>query len=225
MKLLKEMKWDALLKGVLYLLLGVVALVIPEAMEKTLGYLIGIVLILAGAISMICYLLRDAYQNYYHNDFVYGLASIAVGCFVLYKVELIISLIPFLLGILVLVSGLTKLQDVIDLKRMNYGNWIFMLVLATINVIFGIVLICNPFKVATFLFRLIGIGLIFSGITDCVTTIYFAQKIKGYLKEQKTVEEAFTVQEVKTAQEAKDAQTMQATEVTEIIDTIDQTEL
>ena len=60
MKMLKELKWEAILTGVLYILLGIVALVIPETMQKTLGYLIGIVLIVACRISITCYLLRAA---------------------------------------------------------------------------------------------------------------------------------------------------------------------
>ena len=52
MKMLKELKWEAILTGVLYILLGIVALLIPETMQKTLGYLIGIVLIVAGLISI-----------------------------------------------------------------------------------------------------------------------------------------------------------------------------
>ena len=52
MKMLKELKWEAILTGVLYILLGIVALVIPETMQKTLGYLIGIVLIVAGLVSI-----------------------------------------------------------------------------------------------------------------------------------------------------------------------------
>ena len=91
MKMLKELKWEAILTGVLYILLGIVALVIPETMQKTLGYLIGIVLIVAGLVSIVCYLLRDARENYYHNEFVFGLVGIVVGAAVLYKVEVIIS--------------------------------------------------------------------------------------------------------------------------------------
>ena len=86
MKMLKELKWEAILTGVLYILLGIVALVIPETMQKTLGYLIGIVLIVAGLISIICYLLRDARENYYHNEFVFGILGIVLGAVVLYKV-------------------------------------------------------------------------------------------------------------------------------------------
>ena len=164
MKMLKELKWEAILTGVLYILLGIVALVVPETMQKTLGYVIGIVLIVAGLISIICYLLRDAKENYYHNEFVFGLVGMVLGAAVLYKVEVIISLIPFILGILVLFSGCSKLQDAIDLKRLGYGSWIGMLVVAVINIILGIVLICNPFQAAIVLFRVLGVGLIISGV-------------------------------------------------------------
>ena len=188
MKMLKELKWEAILTGVLYILLGIVALVIPETMQKTLGYLIGIVLIVAGLISIICYLLRDARENYYHNEFVFGLVGMVVGAAVLYKVEVIISLIPFILGILVLFSGCSKLQDAIDLKRLSYGSWAGMLVVAVINIILGIILICNPFKAAIVLFRVLGVGLILSGASDCFSTIYFAEKLRRFKQEQEAVE-------------------------------------
>ena len=187
-KMLKELKWEAILTGVLYILLGIVALVIPETMQKTLGYLIGIVLIVAGLISIICYLLRVARENYYHNEFVFGLVGMVVGAAVLYKVEVIISLIPFILGILVLFSGCSKLQDAIDLKRLSYGSWAGMLVVAVINIILGIVLICNPFKAAIVLFRVLGVGLILSGASDCFSTIYFAEKLRRFKQEQEAVE-------------------------------------
>ena len=191
MKMLKELKWEAILTGVLYILLGIVALLIPETMQKTLGYLIGIVLIVAGAVSIICYLLRDARDNYYHNEFVFGLVGIVLGVAVLYKVEVIISLIPFILGILVLFSGCSKLQDAIDLKRLSYGSWVGMLVVAVINIILGVVLICNPFQAAVLLFRVLGVGLILSGASDCFSTIYFARKFRRFKQERDALDSTF----------------------------------
>ena len=184
MKMLKELKWEAILTGVLYILLGIVALVIPETMQKTLGYLIGIVLIVAGLISIICYLLRDARENYYHNEFVFGILGIVLGAVVLYKVEIVISLIPFILGVLVLCSGCSKLQDAIDLKRLDYGSWLGLLIVAAINIILGVVLIYNPFKAAILLFRVLGVVLILSGAGDCFSTIYFARKLRRFKHEQ-----------------------------------------
>ena len=187
-KLLKQMKWDVILTSLLYVVLGVTILIIPNIMFRTLGYLIGAFLIVAGAVSMIGYLLRDAHQNYYRNDFVYGLVEITIGIIVLYKIENIMELVPVILGILVVASGCRKLQDVIDMKRMEYGNWIAMLVLAAANVIFGVVLILDPIEAQLVLERLIGAGLIVSGATDCIVACYFAGKIKKYLERLEAVD-------------------------------------
>lgn len=190
-RLLKQMKWETLLSSSLYIVLGVVALVIPDTMVKTLGYLIGILLIVAGAVSMICYLLREASQNYYRNDFGYGLVGIAVGILFLYKVEWIISLVPVILGILVVASGCRKLQDVIDMKRLGYGNWVTVLILAAVNVVLGVALIANSLDAALLFLQLVGAGLIFSGVTDIATCFYLAKKAKGYFDDLSAVDSTF----------------------------------
>lgn len=200
-KQMKQMKWDVILTSLLYVVLGVVALVMPETMIRTLGYLIGVFLIVAGAVSMICYLLRDAHRNYFRNDFVYGLVGIAIGVIVLYKVDWIVELVPVIMGVLVVASGCRKLQDVIDMKRMEYGNWIVMLMLAAVNVVAGVVVILNPFETVVLLFQLIGVGLIVSGVTDCVVAVYFAGKMKKYLDRIQAVDGTYV--EVKVS--GKDA--------------------
>ena len=191
-KLLKQIKWETMLTSLFYIILGVVAVALPETMVRSLGDLAGILFILVGAVSMICYLLRDAGRNYDRNDFGYGLVGIAVGVLFLYKVEWITSLVPVILGILVLASGCVKLQHVIDMKRLECGNWIGVLILAVINVIFGAVLIANPFETVIRLFQVVGIGLIFSGVTDCITVIYVAGRIRSYLDGIQPVDSTFT---------------------------------
>lgn len=190
-KLLNQIKWQTLLSSSLYIVLGIVALVIPGTMVKTMGYMIGILLIVGGAVSMICYLLREASQNYDRNDFGYGLVSIAVGILFLYKVEWIISLVPLILGILVVASGCRKLQNVIDMKRMGYGNWVYMLILAAVNVVLGAALIANSLDAALFFLQLVGAGLIFSGVTDCIACFYLAKKAKGYFDDLNAVDSTF----------------------------------
>ena len=137
------------------------------------------------------YHLRDARENYYHNEFVFGILGIVLGAVVLYKVEIVISLIPFILGVLVLCSGCSKLQDAIDLKRLGYGSWLGLLIVAAINIILGVVLIYNPFKAAILLFRVLGVVLILSGAGDCFSTIYFARKLRRFKQEQDALDSTF----------------------------------
>lgn len=191
-KLLEQIKWETMLTSLLYIILGVVTVAIPETMVRTLGYLVGVLFILVGAVSMICYLLREASRNYDRNDFGYGLVGIAVGVLFLYRVEWITSLIPVILGVLVLASGCVKLQHVIDMKRLDCGNWIVVLILAVLNVIFGAVLIANPFETVIRLFQLVGVGLIFSGVTDCFTVVYIAGRMKDILDGVQAVDSTFT---------------------------------
>lgn len=200
MSFLKTMKWHAFLKGVLYIAVGVVALLIPDTMMATLGYLMGIVLIVIGLISMLSYLFREPLQNYYHDDFLYGLGEILIGALILFHVDWIIKLIPVLLGALVLVSGFAKLQDVIDMKRLKYDSWIFMLILAVINMGGGALLIANPFEAAELFFKILGGALIFSGVTDCISVLFFAAKLKKIKKDM--VSSEITVQADEIAEDS-----------------------
>lgn len=187
MRILKELKWQSILYAALYIVLGVILLLFPETTATTLCYAVGGAAIVIGAVSVCIYLFRDVSRNTYRNDFVSGLVSILLGIFIFYKVDLIISLIPFVLGIAVIISGFLKLQDCIDVRRMGYGSGLALFILAIINVVLGIVLVLNPFSTAILLFRIIGIGLIFSGISDLVTTLYMSKKIKNYVDDRKVL--------------------------------------
>lgn len=57
--------------------------------------------------------------------------------------------------------------------------------------------------VAELLFRLLGVGLIFSGITDCATTLYFAGKIRDYFADLNAVDSTF----VEIVDEDRDSRT------------------
>ena len=83
------------------------------------------------------------------------------------------------------------LQDAIDLKRLDYGSWLGLLIVAAINIILGVVLIYNPFKAAILLFRVLGVVLILSGAGDCFSTIYFARKLRRFKQEQDALDSTF----------------------------------
>ena len=188
-KILGKFKWKILLSAVLLILIGIVLLLFPETTAKTICYLVAAIAIIMGIVTMITYFFREVPINYYRNDFVIGLAGIILGFFIIYKVELIISLVPFILGLVVTISGFSKIQDAIDMNRMGYRNWIGILVVAIVNVVLGIVLLLNPFEVATLMFRVMGIALIFSGITDIVSTMYLKKRVKNYTDDMKALEQ------------------------------------
>lgn len=196
---LKQMKWQSLMTSALYIIMGIVLIVFPETTATTLCYVVGISGVVIGVFTVLAYLFRDVHKNYYRNDFVSGMMEILLGAFVLYKAQLVIDLIPFILGIFIVFSGINKLQNCIDVRRMGYGNGLLFFVLAMINIVVGIILIIDPFGAVKVLFMVIGAGLVFSGITDTVATLYMAQKVKEFAADMEVLE-----QPVKEIEEKKE---------------------
>ncbi len=178
--MLKEMKWNAVLRSVIYSILGIILILFPDTTARTLCYIGGGAIVVIGVVTLITYLFRDVENRYYRNDFVLGLVEVLLGLFAIYKAELLIALLPFILGIFVVISGFCKLQNGLDVKRMGYDNWYVFVLLAVVNVIFGLVLLWNPFAAATVMFVVIGAGLVFSGVTDLILTVFVSRQVHHY---------------------------------------------
>lgn len=202
MNLSKEAKWQNLIGNAVYIIMGIVLLVFPEASAQTFCYVIGISAIVIGVFTILIYLFREVQKNYYRNDFVLGSMEILLGAVVLYKAELVVSLIPYILGILVVFSGILKLQTTIDVRRMRLGTELVFLILSLVNIAWGIVLILDPFRAymadqiaaLRMLFIFIGIGLLFSGISDTISTLYMSRMVRRVERQGAPVD--LTVREI-----------------------------
>ncbi len=185
MKILKEIKWNTIVTSVVYIALGIVLLFMPTTSLYIILNIIGIGTAVAGLLSLIRYFTFDANESFYRNDFLLGLIGVAIGLLIFLRKDIFASLIPFLLGIAIMFSGFVKLQDSIDAKRMGYQNSVVYIVLSLINIVVGIVVILNPFKTSELLFMIIGAGLMYSGISDLVSTVYLSRRLNKLHKELK----------------------------------------
>lgn len=185
--MLKKWKLQEIASGLLLTLGGLILLLMPELTLKAIANAVGIILIVIGVIFIISYICRKqlAAGNY---DLVKGIVTIGVGLFICMRSELVISILPVLLGIGVVVSGILKLQHGFDLKRMEVGAWTKVMVMAAINILIGLIVVLNPFSTVAFLMQLIGAGLIFSGLTDVITTVYVSKKASEYYVDGKAEE-------------------------------------
>ncbi|HKM35215.1 MAG TPA: DUF308 domain-containing protein [Lachnospiraceae bacterium] len=207
MSILKDIKWQSVIYSLFYIAIGIVLLLFPKTTATTVCYVAGGSAIIAGLIIVCIYLFRDARKNAYRNDFVCGLLAVLMGVFIICRVDLVLGLTPFILGIAVMVSGFIKLQNCIDVRRMGYGNGLTLFLLALVNVVLGIILIIDPFGTTIVLFVIIGIGLIFSGISDLFATIYLSGKVKDFLNDMNlpdlSVEEMQDKDEIQNKEEEK----------------------
>lgn len=188
MSLLKQLKWNLIALAVAFVALGVILIIYPTEVMTTACYMIAALLILIGVISLVNYLRKDITGIIYRYDLVVGLSSILGGILVIVKIEDLTRLIPVILGFLVTISGILKMQNSVDMLRLGNGVWHVAFGLAIVNIIFGIVLLINPFAEEV-LVTLLGVALIYSGLTDLFVTIAISKKLAKLKKELSVIAE------------------------------------
>ena len=179
----KKLKPTAAFYGLICVIIGIIDLVNPEKMLNIIAYALGISAIICGLIFIIVYVARDVKYNLNNNDFLSGLIAVVVGIVILIKWQQFMELVPIVLGALIIVSGCIKLQDAIDLKKLDHPAFLMMLIVAIVFIIFGSILVANPFKSEIILMRIIGVSLIIAGMTDLFTSVFFDGIRKSYQPE------------------------------------------
>lgn len=176
MKILKELKWNLIALALAFVVIGVIFILYPSEVQTTACYMIAVLLMVLGVISLINYLRKDIAGILYRYDLVVGLSAILGGILVVLKLEQLTDLVLVVLGFLVTISGILKMQNSVDMLRLGNGTWHVAFAMAIANIIFGIILLINPFR-AEVQKVLIGIGLIYSGVTDLYVTIAISKKL------------------------------------------------
>ncbi len=182
MKLLRQIKWNLVILSFLFIALGINLILWPNEVMRTSCYMLAAMLIIVGVISLINYLRKDISGILYRYDLVVGLSAVLGGILVIIKVDQLLSLIPVVLGFLVTISGILKMQNSVDMLRLGQGTWYVAFCMAILNIIFGIVLLIDPFS-RELLVYLLGAALIFSGITDLYVTISISHRLADLVQE------------------------------------------
>lgn len=180
MKLLKTLKSNSFLLSILMTVYGILLVIWPQINADLLAYIIAAAIIIVGIVFVIQYIKKDVVKDFYKKELVTGLAAISIGVIFFLNVGIVESIIPFVLGIFVLINGIGKVQNAFDLLRIKSNNWKVVMIMAIINVVFGAFLIAQPLWLVGMLFRLIGIALVYCGVSNIVTYVMYQKGVKIY---------------------------------------------
>ena len=189
MSLLKQLKWNLILLALIFIELGIVLILWLGVTMMPICYLLAAMLLELRVASLINYLRKDISGIIYRYDLVVGLCAILGGILVIVKVDKLTDLIPAVLGFLVTMSGILKMQNSVDMLRLGHGTWHVAFAMAIVNIVAGIVLLMNPFEAAQILIMCIGIALVYSGITDLYVTISISRRLSKIKTEIVVAEE------------------------------------
>ena len=183
--------FDIFLTPAIYIVFGVIMTFFPTSTIKTICYFLAGIMIVVGGIKLVVYFRRESMDGFIKTGLISGIVYILLGILLAARARFIISIIPFVLGIMICVSGISKLQNGLELKKMGGERGKTLVLLGIINVIIGLVIMINPFKTATIILVLTGIFMLYSGITDLIIDIYVIMKIKNKAKEMQALDQEY----------------------------------
>ncbi|GFI03643.1 MAG: hypothetical protein HFI44_03055 [Lachnospiraceae bacterium] len=164
--LFKSLKANYTISAAVCALLGLVLVIWPGATSQIICMLLGGVLLAYGILQIAIYLFNRERTIILQGMMLLGIVFAVIGLWILLKPEMIIMAVPVIVGVLIVIHGLHNIIQALALKKDGYENWWLAFVLGMLTVIFGGVLICNPFKAIELVVRIIGVFLIYDGVSD-----------------------------------------------------------
>lgn len=113
----------SLIMSIVSLLMGVILMINPTFTLTGLCSVVGAVLVVAGAVMLILYFGKAEYTNLQSADFAVTVCMIFAGILVMVRKEDISDIFPQFLAIFLVLSGIMKMQQAMDLFAMKENSW------------------------------------------------------------------------------------------------------
>ncbi len=185
---LRRVKADYLLSSFLCILLGVVFIIWKDGVIDVMGSMFAILLILIGAVY-----LGSFFLNLMTNGLsvLMGIIILAVGIWFLIQPAVIVSLIPIVIGVVLLFHGMRALKETMDAKQYGYNSWGVSFFLAILSIVCGLVCIFDAFGVMEKAIVVVGIILVFSGVSNMWVAVTVTRAAKDYMRRNTAVDVTF----------------------------------
>lgn len=175
---MKKIFATSLITAVVMLVLGILLLVKPDFIINIVSTVIGIIVLIPGIISLV-----DYFKTKYSANLVIGVVACILGMVFIFNSKFVSSILPFVLGIYFIISGISKLQYAFELRRNKVVNYMPSVITSILILVCGALMIINPFGGALAITKVLGIFMIIYAGLDIYSAIIIRKEVKSFVKE------------------------------------------
>ena len=146
--------------GVTLIIIGAIILLFPGTSLKTVCSVLGVVVAIRGAMKLFKYIKEKNVETEKLSDLISGVLILLGALLLILHPEKLLSVIPVLIGIGVLIYGISSF--------FGKSSSLFSKISAVITIIIGAGIIGSPFKLAEAVTIVIGIAMIILGILSII---------------------------------------------------------
>ncbi len=171
----KKLRIAAYVTAILTIVLGVVLIAWPLEVTGLICRILGALLVVMGAVYLFGYFVEGRGILTVTG----GLLFLFLGVWIFITPESIATLVPIVIGVVLLVHSLRDFQMASEAKQNGSERWMFMFLMALLNCVFGVVCICDSFGVISVAVRVLGAALVYDGVSNMVIVHHAVQAVKN----------------------------------------------
>ena len=121
---------------------------------------------MTGAANLITFFVRKDGSLLSQINMLAGIVLLVLGGWIIFDPSVLMRIIPVVIGAIIAVHGGHNVLQAAELYKEKYDKWWVALLLGIVTIGFGALLIYNPFEAVNTMIVLIGVMLIYDGISD-----------------------------------------------------------
>ena len=172
----KRYEKSSIITSILMLIVSILLILMPETILNSIVVLLGIAALLDGILHSISYIITDKEMKAFSNELFFGILEIMTGGLLFLFKANIINIFPVIIGIWIIIAGVTKFQLAFNLRGID-SKWIVVLLSSIISIILGILIILNPFSTVMTITVISGIILLITEICNLIESAYLLIKL------------------------------------------------
>ena len=148
----KPIQKALILSAVVYLVIGLLLVIWPDVARQIVIYAIGAAAVLYGGYRIIDFFSRKEHLSGVQIGVALGIGCVMLGLFLLFRANAVVALLATVIGVAVIIDSVLRLQIALNLRLIGDKGWIALIVTSFVTMVFGILLLFNPFtavRVAT----------------------------------------------------------------------------
>ena len=157
---IKSVRNSMLISSIVLLLLGIAFIVWPGEAARTLARIIAAVITLVAAFEIVMFFFARKKGFTDISAILTGTVLAILGIYLLVKPDSLLNFFNIIFGIIIIIMGLDHLFQAIFIIRHIRGLWWVTLIVGIAAVAMGVIILINPFSVATTAMTIIGISMV-----------------------------------------------------------------
>lgn len=167
---------SSITSSVIMAIAGAIMLFLPNLTNKLIGIIVGIMILISGVNSLYKYFKRDGAKLYSFN-LIFGIILGILGIVIILSPSSVTAFVTVCFGLYLIVMGANKITYGSWLKVGNDASWLITMVIGGLLILFGILLIFNPFSALT-LTKLVGTFMLLAAILDITNAVLLKNRSK-----------------------------------------------